>query len=207
MSVMRPIVELKRTELLDKMRREDPPKYQRRMNYQSFITTATDTGLFMRTGTVSQGIRVPSRTSGNEYLVQVHFASVMRNLSSEMKLRGMTRANNQVVYAALRKAVDDGDVAVDCSCPDFRYRHAYWATKGDYKYGEPETRPANIRNPDNKGAACKHTAAVLARPSKWIIVIARRLVPIINQYLESQEEKEPKDNDVEDDFSDVEMED
>lgn len=52
----------------------------------------------------------------------------------------------------------NGDVLAHCSCPDFKYRMAYYATMDDWKYGSAETRPANITNPPppHSGPLCKH---------------------------------------------------
>ena len=47
------------------------------------------------------------------------------------------------------------------------YRFAYEATEWGYKYGKPETRPADIRNPDGFGALCKHLTAMLSN-KKWL---------------------------------------
>jgi len=44
---------------------------------------------------------------------------------------------------------------VHCTCPSFKYHYQYVATnKGDAIY--PQETPADIRNPLNKGAMCKH---------------------------------------------------
>ena len=57
--------------------------------------------------------------------------------------------------------VDAGVMLHNC------YRFAYQATEWGYKYGKPETRPADIRNPDGYGALCKHLTAVLSN-KKWL---------------------------------------
>lgn len=57
--------------------------------------------------------------------------------------------------------VDAGVMLHNC------YRFAYIATEWGYKYGKPETRPADIRNPNGFGALCKHLTAMLSN-KKWL---------------------------------------
>lgn len=57
--------------------------------------------------------------------------------------------------------VDAGVMLHNC------YRFAYEATEWGYKYGKPETRPADIRNPNGFGALCKHLTAMLSN-KKWL---------------------------------------
>ena len=59
------------------------------------------------------------------------------------------------------------------NCPDFTYRHAYWATIKDINSGVPEKRPSAITNPKNNlGPGCKHIMLVLANNS-WLTKVAR----------------------------------
>lgn len=66
------------------------------------------------------------------------------------------------------------------NCPDWKYRQAYWATKGGYNSGQPQ--PSNgmaIANPnDTKGAGCKHVNLVLSNLD-WMMKIAS----VINNYI------------------------
>ena len=66
------------------------------------------------------------------------------------------------------------------------YRHAYWATQNNYKYGTPERRPSNITNPDNTGAVCKHTTAALVRPSQWLKYVSGWISTVIRAFLENR---------------------
>lgn len=57
-----------------------------------------------------------------------------------------------------------------------------------YLNGEPELRPANETNPDNKlGAACKHVLLVLGN-SSWIIKVAS----VIVNYIKYMEKSQPR---------------
>jgi hypothetical protein len=63
-------------------------------------------------------------------------------------------------------AIESSDVKVDCTCPDFKYRLAYYASQNGFKEGELENRPAEITNPNNnKGSCCKHILVALNNAS------------------------------------------
>jgi|GEM_PF-3520599 len=66
------------------------------------------------------------------------------------------------------------------NCDDFKYRQAYWATKGNYNSGMPQfSNGKAIQNPnDTKGAGCKHVNLVLANLD-WLMKIAS----VINNYI------------------------
>ena len=188
------LLEITRKEILSKGRREDPAKYERRMNYvNSFRPEPMAKDLFINTGTLTVPIRV------GDYIVTVHISGILKIVQDEMDRTGKDLPDRQLVYNALRKAVDESNMYVNCTCPDFKYRYAYWATVGDYKYGTPETRPAKVRNPDNNGAACKHVTAALARPSQWLKYVSGWIATIIKQYIlrNRLEDPEPEDNEEE----------
>ena len=68
--------------------------------------------------------------------------------------------------------VDAGVILHNC------YRFAYMATQLGYKYGQPENRPAKIRNPHDYGALCKHLTAMLSN-KKWIQQVTSTLMDFI----------------------------
>lgn len=79
---------------------------------------------------------------------------------------------------------------------DFHYRFAYQATEWGYKYGKPETRPADIRNPDGFGALCKHLTALLSN-KKWLQQVTGTLmdwlvknIDVVNKELNVKEGQE-----------------
>lgn len=88
------------------------------------------------------------------------------------------RSTFKKIRKYISKAIDDNDIRIDCTCPDFRYRFAYTATVNGYKANDPETRPSLIRNPDLKGSSCKHIMNVLSN-KKWIV----KYVSLINALL------------------------
>lgn len=113
----------------------------------------------------------------DNYVVTLSFGEILNNLKdlvkdNELDLRDIVRA---IVISFNRD-----NVYIHCSCPDFKYRFNYWATKKDLNSGEPELRPAKITNPtDNLGDGCKHIMLVLANTS-WIIKTARVIYNYIN---------------------------
>jgi hypothetical protein len=84
-------------------------------------------------------------------------------LLDEVARQKTNYVNIDTVERALMRAVDNSDIKVNCTCPDFRYRMAYYATQDDFKWGEPENRKPKKTNPDkNIGPVCKHLASVLS---------------------------------------------
>ena len=74
------------------------------------------------------------------------------------------------------------------NCPDAQYRFAYWQTKNDVITGDPENRPSNITNPDDKlGSACKHVLLVLSNTS-FLLKVGSTIYNYIN-YMEKHYQK------------------
>jgi hypothetical protein len=68
----------------------------------------------------------------------------------------------------LEMTLEDGDVKMDCSCPDFLYKgYKYIGTEKEYSI-KPETIPPYVRNPNLEGTLCKHGLAVLLNIDKYI---------------------------------------
>lgn len=117
----------------------------------------------------------------DNYIVTISFGEFLDHLHDELKnnepldLRKITRA--------LTRSFNSDNVYVHCSCPDWKYRFAYWMTVTDVNSGEPENRPSDITNPDNtKGSGCKHVLRVLSN-NTWIIKVAS----VINNYIQYME--------------------
>lgn len=114
----------------------------------------------------------------DRYTVTMSFGGfldqVQRDLShgNEFDLR--------IAIKALVAAFNSDNVYVHCSCPDYRYRMAFWGTKNDTNSGAKELRPSDITNPnDTKGPGCKHIMLVLANHS-WLIKVASVIVNYVN---------------------------
>lgn len=91
----------------------------------------------------------------------------------------------KVIMKSLNYAIRYNHIQVYCSCPDFKYRFAYLATKNKYGLDTNETRPASKTNPNNAGSICKHLITILNVPSKWL----PKVVPAIRSVLKYQDKK------------------
>lgn len=175
------LLEATRKDLLTKSKNETPERYARRMNYVATIKPmAVAKDLFIKTGTLTVPIHV------GDYIVTIHFSKIMKFIREELDRQNKTLPDRPLVYKALRKAVDESNVYINCTCPDFRYRFKYWSTKKNYLYGEPENRPSNITNPTNRGSICKHITAALVRPSQWLKYVAGWISTVVRAYLENK---------------------
>lgn len=131
---------------------------------------------FFKKDILSISIEVKGET--DNYLVKISYGGVLDALQQEIK-----RNNGQLelrnIIKALVIAFNKEDVYIMCTCPDWKYRFGYWATKNNITSGEPELRPSDETNPnDDLGAGCKHVLLVLSNTS-WIIKVAS----VINNYI------------------------
>jgi len=127
--------------------------------------------------------KIPVHGETDNYEVEVLFEGVCDDIKREIK-NNKNKFEYKCVYRALIDSINKQNIFISCSCPDFKYRFAYWATKDHYNSGRPEVRVADITNPNNsKGAGCKHTMAVLSNLD-W----AMKLATVINNYVEYMQE-------------------
>lgn len=180
------LLEVKRNELLRKSKKAKAyaNKNMNRWDAKNNSTVANtvedynkmDMDTFWKDGALTFQIKVAGES--DNYVVTVSF----RNVLSEIRSRVAANENlldKKVIYDALVAALNNSDVKIDCSCPDFRYRYAYQASKHNYKAGADETRASKITNPDDAlGAGCKHILCVLNNAS-WI----RNVASVINNYV------------------------
>ena len=90
------LLEITRKEILSKGRREDPAKYERRMNYvNSFRPEPMAKDLFINTGTLTVPIRV------GDYIVTVHISGILKIVQDEMDRTGKDLPDRQLVYNAI----------------------------------------------------------------------------------------------------------
>lgn len=139
-----------------------------------------DMNRLFKDGILTIGIEVHGET--DDYVVRISFGGLFDILHDELKRNnGVLEFRN--IVKALIIAFNKENVYIDCSCPDFRYRFKFWATKNDILSGSPETRPSDQTNPhDNLGSGCKHIMLVLSNTS-WIIKVAS----VINNYIKYME--------------------
>lgn len=118
----------------------------------------------------------------DEYIVRISFAGFLDDLHTQLKRQNNT-LDVRCVLRALISSFNSGDSFVRCTCPDFKYRIAYWLSVNGNIAGDPETRPSDETNPhDTKGRGCKHILVVLNNTS-WLIKVASVIYNYIN-YME-----------------------
>ena len=127
------------------------------------------------------GINVQGET--NNYVVTVRFDGAISEIQQQIK-RNNNKLEFKCIVMALNRLFNLDNVYFRCTCPDFIYRQAYWATQDGYIEGTPEIRPSDITNPNNtKGGGCKHINLVLGNID-WIMKISS----VINNYIHWMEE-------------------
>lgn len=162
--------EIKRLLLVARSTKDTPARFERRLTIaeSEIHYYSVDIQEFLDTGTLVFRFQV------RDYDVNIRLTGLVDYLRK--KLKGKVNYDNIRKY--LNYAMDHGDVFVSCTCPDFRYRFAYTATKKKFIEGKPETRPSNITNPHLKGGICKHIIKLLNNKS-WI----RKYTTLINLLL------------------------
>lgn len=145
-----------------------------------------DMNKFFKTDILDLLIDVKGET--NIYQVRISFVGVLIEIVNELQDRGLDKIDRKCILRALTRAFNTEDVYINCTCPDFRYRFKYWATKNDILVGDPENRPAKITNPNNdKGPGCKHIILCLSDAS-WLIKIASVIYNYVD-YMEKHDER------------------
>lgn len=185
------LLEKNRQDLLNKSRssdnytskdRQGENRFTRRLKSQIANSVRDynriDMDAFWKGDILDFDVRVHGET--DDYVVSLDFSNILRRLQDEVKAN-KDRLEFKCVLRALVGAFNsDSDLLVSCTCPDWKYRQAYWATKGGYNSGQPQ--PSNgkaIANPhDTKGGGCKHVNLVLSNLD-WMMKIAS----VINNYI------------------------
>lgn len=153
------LYEKNRTELLSKERQETPKRVLKSKNY-SISNIIIDPEAF-----INNWLVISTNISGNgsTYLDNISFKNVITNLINICKNDTQHYVNSKLIQKSLKQSLDKNDIYIDCSCPDFKYRYAYHATQGKFKWGtQQHSNGKKIRNPNNdKGSMCKHLYALL----------------------------------------------
>lgn len=153
--------EVSRNELLAKSKRQTITRYNKAAGYKGFSIIDIDTTSVLTT----DSLRVTCRVG--DYYDTVEVEDILYWVQFYAEQNENNQINTKVVTKAIMDAIDAMNIKVDCTCGDFVYRFAYMATKMGYKYGKPENRPANITNPNDYGAMCKHLISMLSN-KKWL---------------------------------------
>lgn len=145
---------------------------------------AIDMNKLFKDNILTVDINVKGET--DEYTVKMSFGGFLGLLRDQ--INRLDKFDLKAVTRALINGFNKDDVYIHCSCPDWAYRYAYFATKNKINSGDPETRASNITNPnDSLGAGCKHVLLVLSNTS-WILKVASTIYNYVN-YMEKHYEK------------------
>lgn len=88
------------------------------------------------------------------YIEKIQFANWKDIVKNADKVENLAKYATDIMRSE--------DIRISCSCPSFLYHgFAYITTSLDAKYGDPEHRAPDIRNPARKGSVCKHLSMVL----------------------------------------------
>lgn len=139
---------------------------------------------FFKQNILDVNIQVYGET--DNYLVKLSFGEILDNLKTLLKGKGKVELRD--IVRALVIGFNKDNVYISCTCPDFRYRIQYWATKDKFNSGAPELRPSDVTNPDNSlGDGCKHVMLVLSNTA-WIVKTAS----VIKNYISYMEKHNKK---------------
>lgn len=168
------LTEVSRKNLVGKTKVGSPERYNRRLRYGAMSTPEIDGDKLLDEDMLVIYVQV------GKYTDTIAFAGVLKHFIDIVRRDPKHAVNRRNLVRAINEQVDLTDVFVNCSCPDMKYRFRYFATKYDYLYGEPETRPAEITNPnDDIGAVCKHLASILSN-KKWLVKAAS----VVNDFIQ-----------------------
>lgn len=193
---MKNLVEDKRTELINKSKSADnyaknnqakgKNRYERRLHskVQKSVKelNSIDMNKLFGEGILDVNLKVKGET--DDYTVSLSFSNFLNDLHDQIN-KGTGKLELRFIIRALLIAFNHADVYVHCTCPDFKYRFAYWLTINDIDYikGEQPSNGKKIANPnDTKGRGCKHILLVLAN-SSWLT----RLASVIYNYVNYME--------------------
>lgn len=113
---------------------------------------------------------IPVIGETDEYVVEIEIENWLPILRSDIQRDGFSV---KAFKNSLAKAFRTLNIKLHDTCPDFKYRFAYWFSLFGDNSGQPETRPTKETNPKNNlGRGCKHINFVLSN-TIWIARIAR----------------------------------
>lgn len=198
---MKNLVEAKRAELINKSKSADnytsdlskgKNRYERRLHSKVKKSVkelnSIDMNKLFKDGILDVNLKVEGET--DEYTVSLSFSNFLNDLHDQIN-KGTGKLELRFIIRALLTAFNHNDVYIHCTCPDFKYRFAYWLTINDINYikgeqtwkgdGGKDGKHWQNKN-DTKGRGCKHILLVLANTS-WLT----RLASVIYNYVNYME--------------------
>ena len=77
----------------------------------------------------------------DNYTVTMSFGGFLDEIHDQLKKLNLNEINLRIITRALVNAFNGENVYIKCTCPDWKYRMNYWATKSQLIINEPENRP------------------------------------------------------------------
>jgi hypothetical protein len=164
--------EVSRNDMLAKAKSQTITRYNKAPGYKGFSIVDIDTTSVF----ITNSLRVTCRVG--DYWDTVEMENILYWIQVEAEKNQNYQINTKGITAAIMNSIDGMDIKVDCTCPDFKYRFAYMATKLGYKYGKPENREAKITNPNDYGSICKHLISMLSN-KKWLQQVTSTVMDFI----------------------------
>lgn len=164
--------EVSRNDMLAKAKSQTITRYNKAPGYKGFSIVDIDTTSVFTTNSLRVTCRV------GDYWDTVEMENILYWIQVEAEKNQNYQIDTKGITAAIMNSIDGMDIKVDCTCPDFKYRFAYMATKLGYKYGKPENREAKITNPNDYGSICKHLISMLSN-KKWLQQVTSTVMDFI----------------------------
>lgn len=101
---------------------------------------------------------------GKEWTVTLHSTSITTPGVDyfTQKIRPKKRIRTENMTLKKLREIFNGDVVLECDCPDFLYGgFRYMGSEDGYVLGKREKRFPEVKNPRLKGSVCKHTSNAL----------------------------------------------
>lgn len=183
------LLEYRRASLMTNAR-DTPQRIKRSQSITNIVPADLNEDLFLTSGNL-----VLKYSVKNKYTDYVVLEKAKQVIIDSMKLAGKT--TKDIMYSDmmnyLAKCMKNGNMYVYCSCPDFRYRFNYKSTRRGYNYSNPETRPAKITNPQDRGSVCKHLYAVLFN-NRWIYKMIPQIIRCVKSHPEDFDTNDNSDD-------------
>lgn len=154
------LLEIKREEMIDETREYSIARWLRRLNYTGKVNHYVGEHELAETGNFSILLNV------GDYSAIVEFVDMKSWIDLVYPDGIPSRISTQNI---INMALDELDLRVYCTCPDFKYRFHYIVTQYDsLPDGIPKQNvPTVITNPEEAGFLCKHLIAILVKTSSW----------------------------------------
>lgn len=183
-----PLNEITRWDILRRSQQQSPERFTKKQFYRAKDFNNVDFEELFNSDSFVWRSRV------GDYIVTISFEGPFANLYNQVRnwsgRNRWKRIDLKLLTKCLSQALDEEDIQIDCTCPDFKYRFAFWLSRPnvDAKYGVKQNRPPTVRNvKNNKGYCCKHVLSVLYG-KRWVPAAAKAWLSYIRGNPELTEE-------------------